>query len=132
MESLPDKESVFSSRNTDNEKSVFSGYNNYKIHFDGPPPVNGFWSLTLYVSSSNQVFGNELQRYKIGSETAGLKSNSDGSFDVLIQHAKPNEISNWLPAPEGQFYLVFRLYEPKDEVLAMQYNMPQVMKTRVY
>jgi|GEM_PF-464123 len=132
MESLPDKEALFSSRNTDDEKSVFSGYNNYKIHFDGPPPVDGFWSLTLYVSGSSQLYGNELKRYKISSETAGLKSNADGSFDILIQHAKPNEISNWLPAPEGQFYLVFRLYEPKEEVLALQYNMPQVAKTRVY
>jgi hypothetical protein len=132
MESLPDKEALFTSRNTDDEKSVFSGYNNYKIHFDGPPPVDGFWSLTLYVSTSNQLYNNELKRYKFSSETAGMKSNADGSFDILIQHAKPNEISNWLPAPEGQFYLVLRLYEPKDEVLALQYNMPQVVKTRVY
>jgi hypothetical protein len=132
MESMPDKEALFSTRNTDNEKTVFSGYNNYKIHFDGPPPVDGFWSLTLCVSSSNQLYSNELSRYKIGSETPGLKSSADGSFDILIQHAKPNEISNWLPAPEGQFYLVLRLYEPKEEVLALQYNMPQVVKTRAY
>jgi hypothetical protein len=80
------------------------------------PPVNAFWSLTLYDAEGFQV-ANELNRFAIGDRD-DLASNDDGSLDIFIQHDKPEQgSSNWLPAPTGEFTLCARLYYPKPEVL---------------
>jgi hypothetical protein len=57
---------------------------------------------------------NPIDRYKVGSETPRLKTNTDGSISIPIQHAEPTgpEKVNWLPAPEGNFSLVLRFYQP--------------------
>jgi hypothetical protein len=78
------------------------------------PPVNGFWSLTMY--DANYFFiDNPLNRYSISARQP-LKANADGSIDLLIQNESPgaDRESNWLPAPKGKFVLMMRLYWPKD------------------
>jgi hypothetical protein len=91
--------------------------NNYVIHFaskDDLPPANGFWSLTMYDSGYFFV-PNPLNRYTL-SERNQLKRNADGSIDLYLQkdNPGPDKESNWLPAPDGPFIPMFRLYWPKE------------------
>jgi hypothetical protein len=89
----------------------------YALSFK-PPPVNAFWSVTLYDAATFALHPNELQRYLINDRTPGLKANGDGSIDLRIQHARPREAANWLPAPDRPFYLVVRSYLPKPEMIS--------------
>jgi hypothetical protein len=83
-----------------------------------PPPVNAFWSVTLYDAATFALYPNELRSYLINDRTPGLKSNKDGSIDLRIQHTKPRNAANWLPAPARPFYLVVRSYLPKPEMVS--------------
>ena len=105
---------------------------NYILHFDEDeiPPVNAFWSLTMYKLPEQLFIHNEIDRYKIGSATEGLKYNDDGSLDIYIQKENPgkDKASNWLPAHDGKFSLQARLYWPKPEALNPLYVPPAVQK----
>lgn len=102
----------------------------YTIHFDkgATPPVNAFWSITLYDSDGFQV-GNELNRFAVSSWMP-FAYNADGSLDIYLQHASPgkDKEANWLPAPDGPFNLTMRLYGPKSEALTGKWNPPPVMR----
>jgi hypothetical protein len=82
------------------------------------PPVNAFWSLTMYDGKTQLLIQNPINRYLINSPMLpSLKDNADGSLTIYIQSQSPgseNE-SNWLPAPSGPIYLMMRLYWPKTE-----------------
>jgi len=81
------------------------------------PPVNAFWSVTLYDGKSQLLIENPINRYLINSPMLqGMKKNSDGSLTMYIQKDSPGKAkeSNWLPAPNGTIYLVMRLYWPKE------------------
>lgn len=90
------------------------------------PPVNAFWSLTLY-DPEGYFYDNALNRYAINSSNKYV-FNKDGSLDIYIQHAAPSEDkkSNWLPAPTGDFNLLLRLYWPKPEVINGKWQPPVV------
>ncbi|HTY78330.1 MAG TPA: DUF1254 domain-containing protein [Candidatus Bathyarchaeia archaeon] len=94
----------------------YSGERKYVMHFDkgAMPPVKGFWSLTMYDASYFFV-PNALNRYTL-SQRNKLKMNPDGSVDLYIQKESPgkDKEANWLPAPEGQFILMLRLYWPTE------------------
>ena len=92
------------------------------------PPVNAFWSITMYSRPENQLIENEINRYNIGGLTPNLKYNADGSLGILIQNEKPADISNWLPAPKGDFWLILRMYHPKQALLDKKYKAPFVVK----
>ncbi len=86
------------------------------MHFDKGqlPPVNGFWSLTMY--DANYFFvANPLNRYTLSARNK-LKHNADGSVDLYLQHENPgkDKESNWLPAPADKFILMLRMYWPKE------------------
>ena len=104
--------------------------NKYVMHFskDELPPVDAFWSLTLYDAEGFQV-ANPLNRFAIGDRDP-LQFNDDGSLDICIQNPNPgpDKEANWLPAPKGSFNLTMRLYAPKNEALTGQWNPPPVMK----
>jgi hypothetical protein len=104
------------------------GANKYSIHFDkgSTPPVNAFWSITLYDSEGFQV-GNELNRFTLSS-WMGLKTNADGSLDLYFQNGTPgkDKEANWLPAPKGPFNLTMRLYSPQSDALTGKWNPPAV------
>ena len=92
---------------------------NYTITFPAGqlPPVNSFWSLTMYDGKTQLLIENPLNRYLINSPMLpGMKKNPDGSLTLYIQKDSPGKAkeSNWLPAPDGPIYLVLRLYWPKD------------------
>jgi hypothetical protein len=88
----------------------------YVVTLDPPPPVDGHWSLTLYPHETRLLYPNEIDRYAISATTPGLEYGADGSLTVLIQHERPRDAANWLPAPAGAFYLDLRTWEPRDEI----------------
>jgi hypothetical protein len=93
---------------------------NYTLTFanDQFPPVNAFWSVTMYDGKTQLLIKNPINRYLINSPMLPeLKKNDDGSLTLYIQNKSPgkNKESNWLPAPNGPIYLVMRLYWPKTE-----------------
>ena len=105
--------------------------NRYVMHFDKAklPPVNAFWSLTMYDAEGFQV-ANPINRFAIGDRDA-LKFNPDGSLDLYIQHDDPgtDKQANWLPAPaSGALGLTMRLYAPKPEALDGRWAPPPVRK----
>ena len=106
-----EKEAMYPLRSTDSKGGQLAGKNRYVIHFAAAPPVNAFWSLTVYNAADKMLIDNPIQRYKVGSDTPGLKTRPDGSFEVLLQSDKPKGefAANWLPAPSGPFYMILRL-----------------------
>jgi hypothetical protein len=115
----------------DVEGKPLDGTNKYVLHFDKgeTPPVNAFWSITLYDPEGFQV-GNALNRFALSSWMP-FKTNADGSLDIYFQHENPGKDleANWLPAPKGGFNLTMRLYGPKPEVLNGKWNPPPVKPT---
>ena len=94
--------------------------NTYTITFPAGdlPPVNAFWSVTLYDSKTQLLVKNPIDRYLINSPMLpDMKKNPDGSLTIYIQNASPgpDKRANWLPAPAGPVYLVMRLYWPKEK-----------------
>ena len=80
------------------------------------PPVNAFWSVTMYYGDSQLLVENPINRYLVNSPMLpDMKKNADGSLTIYLQHASPgkDKESNWLPAPEGPIYLALRMYWPK-------------------
>jgi hypothetical protein len=105
---------------------------NYRLSFAAGklPPVNGFWSITMYEATPDGQFfltENVLNRYSIGDRTAGLKKNPDGSLDIWIGRTDPGgeRTSNWLPAPaKGPFTISLRAYLAKSELLDGRWRAP--------
>lgn|SRR5918995_1240251 len=125
------EEAVYPGTFTDSQGQNLTGANNYVIHFDKgqTPPVNAFWSLTMYDNASRLV-DNPIDRYSISDRTPGIKFNADGSLDFYIQHDSPgpDRESNWLPAPKGNFSITMRLYVPQEAILNGEYQYPPVQK----
>jgi hypothetical protein len=109
-----------------------NGANRYTVTFpkDQTPPVNGFWSLTLY--NQHHFFEpNELKRYSVGTKNRALNYNPDGSLTIYVQFNPPPEAqrANWLPAPKnGDFSLYIRAYWPKVEIIDGAWTPPPVQK----
>jgi len=112
----------------DNGGQPLNGANRYVLRFPRGqlPPANAFWSLTMYDSEGFQV-ANPINRFAIGDRD-NLRTNPDGSVDLIIQNANPGaELqSNWLPAPTGPFNLTMRLYYPGAAMLDGTWNPPAV------
>ena len=89
------------------------------------PPADAFWSITIYDDTTNLV-DNPLDRYSLGDRTPGVKRNRDGSLTIYIQFQSPgaNKVSNWLPAPDGQFMISLRIYRPQQVVLDGSWTPP--------
>ncbi|MGA7410375.1 MAG: DUF1254 domain-containing protein [Bryobacteraceae bacterium] len=92
---------------------------NYTLTFAAGqfPPVNAFWSITMYDGKTQLLIENPINRYLINSPMLPtLKKNPDGSLTIYIQKdaPSPDKKANWLPAPDGPIYMVMRLYWPKD------------------
>ena len=107
-----------------------NGANRYAITFakDQTPPVNGFWSLTLY--NEHHFFApNDLKRYSLGTKNTTLKPNPDGSLTLFVQADPPAQRDNWLPAPKGaDFSLFMRAYWPKPATLDGSWTPPPVKR----
>lgn len=117
----------------DGEGNPLVGSNRYALHFnkDQMPPVNAFWSVTLYGPDSFFVV-NPINRQAVSSWMP-LKRGTDGSLDIYIQKDSPGKDReiNWLPAPQGDFNLTLRMYWPKIErpsILDVSWVPPPVTK----
>jgi hypothetical protein len=116
----------------DDAKRPLSGENGYELRFAPGqlPPVNAFWSLTLYELPSSLLSANRLNRYLINSPMLpGLKRDPDGGVTLYIQHVSPgpDKEANWLPAPSGPFYMAMRLYWPKPEAREGRWTAPPLV-----
>lgn len=106
----------------------------YVLRFgpDELPPVNAFWSVTLYQLPESLLFANPLNRYLINSPMLpNLKRDADGGLTLYVQHDSPGKAleSNWLPAPNGPFWMAMRLYWPKPEALEGRWTQPAMVGT---
>jgi hypothetical protein len=116
----------------DDTGKPLDGANRYTIHFDkgAMPPVNAFWSITLYDAEGFQV-GNVQNRFTLSSWMA-LKCNADESLDLHFQNESPgkDKEANWLPAPKAPFNLTMRLYAPQPDALTGKWNPPAIKKAK--
>jgi hypothetical protein len=123
------EEALYMNTRTDGAGHPLSGDSKYTIAFKKGelPPVDGFWSVTMY-NSSDFFVENPLNRASIGNRTEGFKTAPDGSLTIYVQKDAPegDKIGNWLPAPEGNFRLSLRLYVPKAEILEGKWTPPAV------
>lgn len=114
----------------DENNEQLNGSRKYVLHFDEMPPADAFWSVTMYNMPEFYLVANPINRYSIGDRTPGLKYNLDGSLDIYMQHESPgpDKESNWLPAPEGDFRPILRMYQPRLAALNGTYILPPVRR----
>jgi hypothetical protein len=110
-----------------------NGAHAYKVTFPKgeKPPVEGFWSLTLY--NKEHLFSpNSLNRFSLGTKSKSMKLGDDGSLTIYVQHDSPgaDKESNWLPAPKEDFSLYIRAYWPKAEITEGKWTPPHVEKSK--
>ena len=127
------EDAVYPRAFNDSNGAPLEGTKRYILRFtkDQIPPVNGFWSITLY-DSRNLFFDNPLDRYKL-SDRDGLKKNADGSIDIYIGATTPGpeREANWLPSPaSGPFSIAMRLYWPKAEATDGKWKPPPVLQAQ--
>jgi hypothetical protein len=115
------------------DNQPLNGANRYALRFAPGllPPVNAFWSLTLYELPSSLLFANPLNRYLINAPMLpSLKRDVDGGITLHVQAASPGaeRESNWLPTPKGPFFAILRLYWPKPEALDRTWSVPPLQR----
>ena len=126
------KETKYFYQDLDKAGTRLNGQHGYSVTFAKGklPPVQGFWSLTLY-NAQHFFAPNDLKRYSIGTKNKSLQTNTDGSLTIYVQSTSPgkDKESNWLPAPKGaDFSLYIRAYWPQAEALDGQWTPPPVVK----
>jgi len=115
----------------DSSGERLNGEHEYSVIFpkNELPPVNGFWSLTLY--NKEHLFApNQLNRYSVGTKSKQLKFGTDGSLTLYVQNSSPGaeKESNWLPAPKDDFSLYIRAYWPKSPITDGSWIPPAVRR----
>jgi hypothetical protein len=109
------------------------GANRYVLRFAPGqlPPVNAFWSLTMYELPSSLLSDNPLNRYLLNSTMMPqFTRDADGGLTFDVQHESPGKDNeaNWLPAPKGPFWMAMRLYWPKTEALEGKWTAPPLKR----
>jgi hypothetical protein len=120
---------------TDADKQKLDGSLRYTLRFAPGqlPPVNAFWSLTMYELPASLLHANPLDRYLINSSMLdSLKEDADGGITLHLQGESPGKDreSNWLPAPKGPFFAAMRLYWPKPEALEGKWKAPPLEREK--
>ncbi len=127
------EEAVYINTHSDYDGSKLNGANQYTLKFDAGklPKVKEFWSLTMYDLTNNLV-KNPINRYAIGSLSGGFKKAADGSLTLYLQNESPgkDKEANWLPAPKGDFWVVFRNYGPGKGLIDQTWEMPGLVKVK--
>lgn len=127
------EEAVYPVYGVDSTGDKLNGANRYVLRFaaDQLPPVNAFWSLTMYELPASLLVENPLNRYLINSAMLGqLKRDPDGGLTLFVQSESPgkDKEANWLPAPKGPFNLYMRLYWPKAAAMDGTWKAPKLNK----
>lgn len=126
-------EAMYPSSSKDSAGAPLDGANKYVYRYAPGqlPPVNAFWSLTMYRMPQSLLVANPINRYLINSPMLpALKQDPDGGYTIYVQRESPgaDKESNWLPAPEGPFRLTQRLYWPKEAALDGTWHAPVPQK----
>jgi hypothetical protein len=129
------EEAMYPMYTGDSEGKALVGANRYTLRFapEQLPPVNAFWSLTMYGLPENLLVANPLNRYLINSPMLPqMKRDADGGLTLLVQNESPGKDreTNWLPAPKGSFLMALRLYWPKEEAIDGRWTEPKVVKAK--
>jgi len=129
---LPE-ESLYAAALLDSEGKLLTGGGRYRVRFEAGalPPVDAFWSLSVYDVRTFKLVENPIQRYSLGNLSRGLRFASDGSLTIALQADEPSDADlNWLPTPRGAlpFIAVMRMYEPHEEALSGKYTLPPVTR----
>ncbi len=127
------QEAMYPIYSVDADGTKLNGANRYTLRFAPGqfPPVNAFWSLTMYELPSSLLSANVLNRYLLNSPMLPqFQRDPDGGITLYIQNASPGKEreANWLPAPQGPFFLVMRLYWPKAEALEGKWIAPKLRR----
>lgn len=127
-------ESVHPVTYIDTNNVRLNGNSSYILHFskDKLPPVGAFWSVAPYNSRERNLIDNNLKRFSLGSSSKNLTYNPDGSLDIFISSNEPRgRTGNWLPVPRGNFYVMMNLYNPTNDVIQGNYNLPRIQRTNL-
>ena len=127
------EEAIYPVYFTDSARQKLDGAHRYIMHLaaDQLPPVNAFWSLTMYQLPASLLYANPLNRYLINSPMLpSLKRDADNGITLYVQHDSPgaDKESNWLPAPGGAFLVAMRLYWPKPDALNGKWSAPPLQR----
>ena len=112
----------------DADDEELRGDHAYELRLPSAPPVDAFWSLSMYDVPDYYLVANPIGRYSIGSTTQGLEVADDGSITIVMQREQPesSRAANWLPTPAGAFRPVLRMYVPGEAVLSGAYGIPAI------
>jgi hypothetical protein len=125
------QEAMYPAYYVDATKQKLDGANRYSLRFAPGqlPPVNAFWSLTMYDEPQSLLVANPLNRYLINSPMLPqLKRDADGGLTLIIQNESPGKEANWLPAPKGPFSMIMRLYWPKEAATDGKWKQPPLQR----
>jgi len=126
-------EAIYPGTSSDSTGQPLTGADSYTYHFASGqlPPVNAFWSLTMYELPQSLLVANPMNRYLINSPMlSSLIKDPDGGITLYIQNESPgvDKEANWLPAPKGPFQVILRLYWPKPDALNGSWKAPQPVR----
>lgn len=129
------EEALYPTYFADADGKALRGDHDYRLYLtpDQLPPVNSFWSLTVYDLPESLLYPNALDRYLINSSMLpDLKRDADGKITIYLQHESPGKDleANWLPIPAGPFWATLRLYWPKPEALDGRWKQPPLERAR--
>lgn len=127
------EEAIYIGWIADQDRHPLSGQHRYEVRFPAGalPPVELFWSITMYDLPARLLVANPIDRYSIGDRTPDLVTADDGSLTLYVQReqpAHPQQAANWLPAPPGPFTCIFRLYGPKPAILDGTWQQPPMTR----
>jgi hypothetical protein len=117
---------------SDADGHLLDGANSYTVTFSPAPPVEAFWSLTMYDVPRYYLVDNPIHRYSLGDRSPDLVYGDDGSVTIYLQARSPglDRNANWLPTPtEGNFRPILRSYQPCEAIMDGTYPMPKVIRT---
>jgi hypothetical protein len=120
----------------DADGAPLDGNATYTLRLDVAPPVRAFWSVSMYDTAYDGTAGylvdNPIGRYLINDLTEGLRRDDDGSLTITMQRTEPMDPTaraNWLPTPDGPFYVAMRLYWPEESALDGTWEPPPIVRT---
>lgn len=127
-------EAIYPVLSVDSTGAPLTGAGKYTLRFAPGqlPPVNSFWSLTMYKMPQSLLVANPINRYLVNSPMLpNLVKDADGGITIYVQNQSPGpeKEANWLPSPEGPFQLIMRLYWPKPEALNGTWQAPKAVKS---
>jgi hypothetical protein len=127
------QEAMYPTYYVDEAKQKLDGKSRYTVRFARGqlPPVNAFWSMTMYDEPQSLLVANPINRYLVNSPMLPqLQRDADGGLTLIVQNESPgrDKEANWLPAPKGPFSIIMRLYWPKEEAMDGKWKAPPLQR----